>query len=104
MSATTACVYAALMLQDAGKTVDAASITTAVEASGVEVSATLPILFERFLAKNSVSDLIAKAASSGAAPSAAAAAPAAGGAAPAAAAKKAPEPESDGDDEMNSLF
>jgi large subunit ribosomal protein LP1 len=82
-----ACTYAALMLADAGLPTSADNIAKAVKAANVEVRATLPILFSRFLEKKSVASLLA---SASAAPSAAAAAPAA--AAPAAGAKGAAAP------------
>jgi ribosomal protein L12E/L44/L45/RPP1/RPP2 len=105
MAETNACVYAALMLDAAGKDVNAKTIAAAVESSGMECSVTLPILFERFLAKKSIMQLITAAAMS-AAPDAdaapAGAAPAAAPAAGKAAAKKQEEEEEDGD--MMSLF
>ena len=98
---TLACTYAALLLSDSGLPTTAENITKAVNAANVEVRATLPILFSRFLEKKTVAQLFAAASSAApsAAPAAAAAAPAAGGAAPAAA-KKEEKKEEEADDEM----
>ncbi|KAG5486951.1 hypothetical protein CUR178_08378 [Leishmania enriettii] len=105
MSAETlACTYAALMLSDAGLPTSAENIAAAVKAAGVEVRATLPILFSRFLEKKSVETLMAAAAAQ--APTGASAPASAAGTAPAAAAggkaeeKKKEEPEEEGDDDM----
>ena len=107
MADNQACVYATMLLHDAGVAITADKINAVVSAAGIELRATVPILFANFIAKKSVSTLIAAAASSGAA-----AAPAAGAAAPAAAAgakkeepkaagkKKATPPPSDEDDDM----
>lgn len=98
---TQACTYAALMLSDAGVPASAENIEAAVKAAGIEVRATVPILFARYLEKKSIEELIAAAASVQAVAPAAAAggAPAAGGAAAAAGGKK-DEPAEEDDDEM----
>ena len=111
MSENLACVYAALMLHDAGMQVTTESLTKATAAAGVKVRPTLPVLITRFLEKRSMTDLISSAAAAGAstkideeddapgAGPAAAAAPAAGKAA------KKEEPEEEEDDfGMGGLF
>ena len=112
MTDAQACVYAAMILHDAGVATTGDKIAAVIAAAGIELRPTVPVLFANYLAKKSMKDLIA--ASGSAAPAAggsAAAAPAAGNAAPAAAKKeepkkkeeKKPEPEDD-DDLMGGLF
>ena len=105
MADNQACVYATMLLHDAGVAVTADKINAVAAAAGIELRATVPILFANFVAKKNVASLIAAAASSGAgaAPAAGAAAPAAGAKKEepkAAAKKKATPPPSDDDDDM----
>ena len=102
MTDGTACTYAALILNDAGLPTTAENLSKLIEAAGVEVRATVPIIYSRFLEKKSVDSLVAQAS---AAP-VAAAAPAAAGA-PAAGKKeekKAVVEEEDDDFGMGGLF
>ena len=106
MADAQACVYASMLLHDAGVAVTADKINAVATAAGFELRPTVPILFANFVAKKDVASLIANAASSAApaaAPAgAAAAAPAAGGAKKeeAKGKKKATPPPSDDDDDM----
>jgi large subunit ribosomal protein LP1 len=103
-----ACVYASLMLHDAGVAVSPAAIKAAAAAAKVEVPDSTAKIFSNYIKKNNVSTLFANAANA-AAPAAGAAAPAAAAAAaPAAAAGKAPakaaaKEESENED-FGSLF
>ena len=108
MADSQACVYASMLLHDAGVAVTADKINAVATAAGFELRPTVPILFANFVAKKDIASLIANAASS-AAPAAAApvagapaAAPAAGGAKKeeAKGKKKATPPPSDDDDDM----
>ncbi|EAY16522.1 60S acidic ribosomal protein P1, putative [Trichomonas vaginalis G3] len=81
MSAELACVYAALILNDDGKEINAESLQKILDASGVKIEKFWVDLYADYFKKADVSDLI-KNVSLGGAPSAAPAA----GAAPAAAA------------------
>ncbi len=89
MSDVQACVYASLMLYDAGQKIEAAKIAAAVKAAGIEVRESLPIIVSNFANKKGVKELIASAAAAPSAGAGAAAAPAADSkSAPAADAKK----------------
>ena len=58
-----ACVYAALMLNDAGMPTTAVNMKKVVAAAGVTVRPTLPVMVEHFLQKKPISALMSGAAS-----------------------------------------
>mmetsp|Transcript_3979 Transcript_3979/g.8527 ORF Transcript_3979/g.8527 Transcript_3979/m.8527 type:complete len:122 (-) Transcript_3979:225-590(-) len=97
------CVYAALILQDAGAEITADKIAELVEASGNEVEAYWPSLFAGLLAKVDVNELIMSSTKIGGGGAAAGGA-AAGGAAAEAAEEEEEEEEEEVDVGGGGLF
>lgn len=101
-----ACVYAALILQDEGIEITADKISAIIAAAGVEVESIWPAIFAKALAGKDLDALLMNIGAGGA-PAAAGGAPAAGGAAAAdapAEEEKAEEKEESDDDMGFGLF
>ncbi|KAJ3273438.1 60S acidic ribosomal protein P1 [Terramyces sp. JEL0728] len=105
-TAQSACVYAALILQDEGLEITADKLSAIISASGVEVESIWPAIFAKALAGKDLGALLFNVGAGGAPVAAAggAAAPAAGGAAAPAEEEKAEEKEESDDDMGFGLF